>query len=270
VFGVAPICRALAQAGLVIAPNTYYTRRRRGLSKRSLWDTTITEVLAGFYEPDQRGRRPPESLYGSVKMWAHLNREGIEVARCTVERLMRLNGWAGATRQTRPRTTIADPEALEQRRPPDLVDRQFKVTAPNRLWVADFTYVIRVRGRWCYTAFTIDAFADTIVGWHTTAVADAAMVQASFRDGIEFRARQGRPVAAGAIHHSDAGTQGGFNWSSQHLDHGGVGWDDRGSRCRRRRPGRDGSGPRIGRCGRRCARRAAQNRRELCNGSSGA
>ena len=74
-FGVAPICRARAQAGLLIAPNTYYTRRRRGMSRRALWETTITEVLAGFYEPDERGRRPPESLYGSVKMWAHLNRE---------------------------------------------------------------------------------------------------------------------------------------------------------------------------------------------------
>jgi putative transposase len=206
VFGVAPICRALAHVGLVIAPNTYFTRRRRGMSKRALWDTTITEVLAGFYELDEHGRRPPESLYGSVKMWAHLNREGIEVAKCTVERLMRLNGWAGATRQTRPRTTIADPEALE-RRPPDLVDRQFRVTAPNRLWVADFTYVTRFGGRWCYTAFTIDAFADTIVGWHTTTVANAAMVEASFHQGIEYRSRQGRQVAAGAIHHSDAGSQ---------------------------------------------------------------
>lgn len=205
-FGVAPICRALAQAGLVIAPNTYYTRRRRGMSRRALWDTTITEVLAGFYEPDARGRRPPESLYGSVKMWAHLNREGIEVAKCTVERLMRVNGWAGVTRQARPRTTIADPDAIE-RRPPDLVDRQFRVIAPNRLWVADFTYVTRFSGRWCYTAFTIDAFADLIVGWHTTAVADAAMVEASFHQGIEYRSRQGRRVAAGAIHHSDAGSQ---------------------------------------------------------------
>jgi putative transposase len=204
-FGVAPICRVLTDAGLPIAPNTYYTRRRRGISRRALWDTTITEVLAGYYEPDTDGRLRPESLYGSVKMWAHLNRGGIEVARCTVERLMRLNGWAGVTRQTRPRTTIADPET-EHRRPPDLVDRQFKVAAPDLLWVADFTYVVRIGGRWCYTAFTIDAFADTIVGWHTTAVADAAMVETSFDHGLEHRARQGHHLA-GTIHHSDAGTQ---------------------------------------------------------------
>ena len=206
-FGVAPICRALTSVGFTIAPNTYYAHRRRGPSKRALWDTTITEVLAGYYEPDEKGRKRPESLYGSVKMWAHLNREGIEVAKCTVERLMRLNSWAGATRRVRPRTTIPDPEALENRRPPDLVDRRFRVPAPNLLWVADFTYVVRVSGRWCYTAFTIDAFADTIVGWQVAATADAVMVQASFECGIEYRARQGHRAAAGAIHHSDAGTQ---------------------------------------------------------------
>ncbi len=191
---------------MLIAPNTYYAHRRRGPSKRELWDTTITEVLAGFYEPDEHGRRRRESLYGSVKMWAHLNREGIAVAKCTVERLMRLNGWAGVTRAARPRTTISDPEALEERRPPDLVERRFGVLAPNVLWVADFTYVTRIGGRWCYTAFTIDAFADTIVGWHVATTADAGMVAASFHHGVEYRSRQGHRVT-GAIHHSDAGTQ---------------------------------------------------------------
>ena len=71
------------------------------MSKRALWDTTITEVLAGYYEPDAQGRLRPESLYGSLKMWAHLNREGIAVARCTVERLMKANGWAGVTAMRR-------------------------------------------------------------------------------------------------------------------------------------------------------------------------
>jgi transposase InsO family protein len=204
-FGVAPICRALTGAGLRIAPNTYWTRRRRGMSKRALWDTTITEVLAGYYEPEERGRLRPESLYGSLKMWAHLNREGIEVARCTVERLMKANGWAGVTRRATPRTTIADPDAIE--RAPDLVDRQFSTSAPNLLWVADFTYVIRVGGRWCYTAFVVDAFADTIVGWHVAQTATAAMVEATFHDAREHRRRQDHPVPVGAIHHSDAGSQ---------------------------------------------------------------
>lgn len=206
-FGVAPICRVLTSVGLQIASNTYYARRRRGVSKRALWDTTITEVLAGYYEPDEKGHKRPESLYGSLKMWAHLNREGIEVARCSVERLMRLNHWAGVTRRVRPRTTVRDPDALEARRPPDLVDRRFQVPAPNLLWVADFTYVTRISGRWCYTAFTVDAFADAIVGWQVAATANAAMVETSFLSAVEYRTLQGRPVAAGAIHHSDAGTQ---------------------------------------------------------------
>ena len=88
-FGVAPICRALSAQGVPIAPRTYWARCSRPPSRRALWDTAVTEVLAGIYEPDRRGRRPPESLYGSLKMRAHLRRQGIPVARCTVERLMR-------------------------------------------------------------------------------------------------------------------------------------------------------------------------------------
>ena len=175
------------------------------MSKRALWDTTITEVLAGYYEPDARGRLRPESLYGSLKMWAHLNHEGITVARCTVERLMNANGWAGVTRRAVPRTTVRDPDAVE--RAPDLVDRQFSVPAPDLLWVADFTYVSRIGGRWCYTAFVVDAFADAIVGWQAARAATAAMVEATFHQAREHRRRQGRPDPAGAIHHSDAGTQ---------------------------------------------------------------
>jgi hypothetical protein len=120
--------------GCRIAPRTFYAWLNRQPSKRALWDMTVTEVLAGYYEPDEQGRRKPESLYGATKMWAHLHREGIEVARCTVERLMRANGWQGVTRTKKVRTTVADPAAT---RPPDLVDRQFTVPAPNMLVVAD-------------------------------------------------------------------------------------------------------------------------------------
>jgi hypothetical protein len=76
-YGVAPICRALAVHGVQIAPRTYWAHRSAAPSKRALWDTTITEILAGMYEPDADGKRPPESLYGSLKMWAHLRREGM-------------------------------------------------------------------------------------------------------------------------------------------------------------------------------------------------
>ena len=133
----------LSEHGVKIAPRTFYAWAERAPSKRALWDATITEVLAGYYEPDPHGRRKPESLYGSVKMWAHLQREGIPVAKSTVERLMRRHGWQGVRRQKSVRTTIADPAAT---RPPDLVDRQFGVPAPNRLLVADFTYVKLVTG----------------------------------------------------------------------------------------------------------------------------
>ena len=82
----------LSEHGVAIAPRTFYAWVKRAPSKRALWDATITEVLAGYYEPGDDGRRKPESLYGSLKMWAHLRREGIQAARYTVERLMRTHG----------------------------------------------------------------------------------------------------------------------------------------------------------------------------------
>lgn len=127
--------------------------------------TVITEVLAGIYEPDQHGRRKPESLYGA-KMWAQLQRQGITVARCTLERLMRAHGWRGVTRRKKIRTTIAE-QAAEQAA--DLVKRQFRVPAPNVLLVADFTYVRLSHGAFVYTAFAIDAYAGRIVGWTCSA-----------------------------------------------------------------------------------------------------
>ena len=94
------------------SPRAPFTRGAvRAPSKRSLWDATITEVLAGYYEPDEHGRRKPEALYGSLKMWAHLQREGIPVARSTVERLMRRHGRQGVRRQRSVRTTTSDPAA---------------------------------------------------------------------------------------------------------------------------------------------------------------
>ena len=211
-FGVVPICRALAVHGVQIAPRTYWAHRSAAPSKRALWDTTITEILAGYYEPDAEGKRPPESLYGSLKMWAHLQREGIPVARRTVERLMRRNGWRGATRARRaPRTTERDPAAA---RAPDLVGRRWRVAAPNLLEVADFSYVPMTCG-FGYTAFVVDAYAGLIAGWECSLTKDTGFVERALRHAAAFRARQGRPFDD-AIHHSDAGSQGGFNWSSQH------------------------------------------------------
>lgn len=202
-FGVAPICRALSANGVPIARRSYYAWRDRPPSKRALWDLAVAEILAGYYDPDSAGRKKPESLYGATKMWAHLNRQGIQVARCTVERLMRANGWRGATRAARPRTTIRDPHAP---RVPDLVHRQFGVDRPNQLWVADLTYV-PAAGGYLFTAFVIDAFAGAIPGWQVAARATGQMVKQALAFAIEKRARDGHPLAPGLIHHSDAGTQ---------------------------------------------------------------
>ncbi|MFE3230337.1 IS3 family transposase [Nocardia sp. NPDC059228] len=203
-FGVAPICRALTAHGCKIAPRTFHAWVKRAPSKRALWDTAVTEILAGIYEPDEKGRRQPESLYGAEKMWAHLQRQGIPVARCTVERLMRANGWRGVVRCKKIRTTEADPAAS---RAPDLVDRQFRVPAPNLLLVADFTYVRLVTGSFVYTAFVIDAYAGRILGWECSTSKQTAFVNSAIRQAAAVREREGNPLAGGTIHHSDAGSQ---------------------------------------------------------------
>lgn len=204
-FGVVPVCRALSAHGIQIAPRTYWARLASGPSKRELWDTTITEILAGIYEPDTNGCRPPESLYGTVKMWGYLQRQGIEVAKCTVERLKRAHGWRGATRARRaPRTTVSDPAAT---RAPDLVRRQFTASRPGELHVADFTYVPLGSGGFGYTAFVIDAFAGLIPGWECSLSKKTAFVEAAIRQAAAYRARQGHPFTGKQIHHSDAGSQ---------------------------------------------------------------
>src|SRR5258706_2828246 len=150
------------------------------------------------------GRRRPESLYGAVKAWGHLNRQGLRVARCTVERLMRANGWRGNTRRRKVRTTVPDPDHL---RFPDLVGRNFKAAAPGRLLVADFTYVPVAAGGFCYVAFVIDAFAGTIRGWEATLSKETAFVQRAIAQACAQLRRLGHPVTLGAVHHSDAGSQ---------------------------------------------------------------
>ena len=143
------------------------------------------------------------SLYGATKMWAHLSRSGIPVARCTVERLMRRNGWQGVRRAKRVRTTIADPNAS---RAPDLVKRDFRSCEPDKLHVADFTYV-RMPVGFGYTALVIDAFAGLIVAWECSLSKESAFVERAIRQAAAYRARQGHPLVGSTIHHSDAGSQ---------------------------------------------------------------
>ena len=148
-------------------------------------------------------------VYGADKVWKQLNRERIEVARCTVERLMKRLGLRGVMRGKRLRTTIPDASAP---RPLDRVNRQFKADRPNQLWVSDFTYVSTWQG-WLYVAFVVDVFARRIVGWRVS----SSMTTDFVLDALEQALYARRPGGDGTlIHHSDRGSQGGFNRSSQH------------------------------------------------------
>jgi putative transposase len=128
-----------------------------------------------------------------------LQRQGVPVARCTLERLMRINRWRGATRARKIRTTVADPAAA---RAPDLVNRCFTAARPDQLWVADFTYVPMENGRLGYTAFVIDAFAGLIPGWECSMSKHTGFVQAAIRQATARRRREGHPLR-GTVHHSD-------------------------------------------------------------------
>ena len=192
-FGVEPACRALRQAGVRISPSGYYAARARPPPARAVRDAWLEKQILRVYKDS--GER-----YGAWKVWDQLNREGIAVARCTVERLMRKLGLRGVRRGgwKKPRTTVADPS---QRRPADLVNRDFAPPAPDRLWVVDFTFVATRAGT-AYTAFVVDAFARLIPGWRTAAHHGTGLVLDALVMAVTYRARQGVKVA-GLIHHSD-------------------------------------------------------------------
>ena len=209
-FGVAPICRVLSEHGITIAPSTYYDAKNRPPSKRALRDEDLRVEIARVHA-DNYG------VYGPRKVWLQLNREGIEVARCTVERLMKVLGLQGIRRGKKWKTTMPDPAAA---RPADLVQRRFNPLRPNALWAADFTYVATWVGV-VYVAFVIDAYARRILGWRAATSMRTQLVLDALDQAVWIRRRDGADLAR-LIHHTDAGCQGGFNRSSQHLDHGGV------------------------------------------------
>lgn len=187
-FGVEPVCRVLQ-----FAPATYYAARSRPPSARAQRDVVLTGEIERAWADNRK-------VYGADKVWTQLNREGIRVARCTVERLMRLQGIAGIVRGKTVRTTIGDEGAM---RPADLVDRNFRAVAPNHLWVADLTDV-KTHSGWVYVAFVIDVFSRRIVGWQASRSlrSDLAL------DALEMAiwARRGEKLD-GLVHHSDRGVQ---------------------------------------------------------------
>jgi putative transposase len=205
-FGVAPICRVLCEHGCKIAPSTYYDAKGRPASKRALRDEDLKVEIARVHGENY-------GVYGPRKVWLQLNREGIEVARCTVERLMNVLGLQGIRRGKRWKTTVADPAAT---RPADLVKRRFNPPRPNALWVADFTYVATWVGV-VYVAFVIDAYARRILGWRAATSMRTQLVLDALEQAVWVRRREGADLS-GLVHHTDAGSQGEFQWSSQHLD----------------------------------------------------
>jgi putative transposase len=163
-----------------IAPSTYYDQVNREPTRRELRDEALKAEIARVHAANY-------GVYGARKVWLALNREGIGVARCTIERLMTELGLSGAIRGKARKTTIADPTAA---RPADLVQRQFAPAAPNRLWVADLTYVSTWSG-FAYVAFVIDAYARRILGWRVAATMATSMVLDAIEQAIWSRQREG-------------------------------------------------------------------------------
>ena len=192
-FGVEPICRVLD-----LAPSSYYAvkARQRDPSKRAVRDQVLLAEICRIYEANY-------GVYGARKVWWQLQRDGIKVARCTVERLMAKNGLQGAVRGKKRRTTIPGGQAD---RAPDLVERNFNASAPNRLWVSDFTYVATWSGV-VYVAFVIDAFSRRIVGWKADTTMKTSLVLDTLEMALWAREHHGEPVPKGLIAHSDAGSQ---------------------------------------------------------------
>ena len=187
-FGVEPICQTLE-----IAPSSYYAAKVRPPSARSRRDAAlnadISRIHAGNY-----------AVYGARKLWHALKREGTDIGRDRVARLMRGLGLAGAVRGKVRRTTV--PSELSPR-PADLVERVFAAPAPNRLWVADLTYVSTWSG-FAYTAFVIDVFSRAIVGWRVSSSLRAELALDALEMAIWSRRSED---LAGLVHHSDRGVQ---------------------------------------------------------------
>ncbi|MGY5766111.1 IS3 family transposase [Brachybacterium sp. DNPG3] len=194
-FGVEPICRTLTAAGTQIAPSTYYASKTRLPSKRSLRDEELLVEISRVHSANF-------GVYGAKKVHAQLRREGVDRARCTVERLMRAAGLRGISRAKGPRTTIPGrgPDGR-----PDLVERDFTATAPNQLWVAGITYCRTFDG-WVYAAFVIDVFSRRVVGWQLSKSLRTDLALDALEMGIWTRDHAGQAVS-GLTHHSDKGVQ---------------------------------------------------------------
>lgn len=194
-YGVQPILQALEDTPAQIAPSTYYAAKTRPVSPRSRRDAVLIEMIKQVHAENY-------GVYGARKIWHELQRRGVRVARCTVERLMREIGLRGLLRDKSPRTTRP---AAETDRPRDLVKRDFTATAPNQLWVADLTYVRTAVG-WVYAAFVLDVYSRMIVGWQVSTSLYTDLALDALKLAIWRRQNQGADLQ-GLVHHSDRGVQ---------------------------------------------------------------
>ena len=191
--GVEPICKVLP-----IAPSTYFDHRAKQadpakLSARVRRDAALRPTISRVFERNHK-------IYGARKVWLQMKREGVSIARYTVERLMRSMGLHGVIRGKTVRTTVPDKATPC---PLDHVNRQFHAPRPNALWVSDFTYVSTWAG-FVYVAFVIDTYARRIVGWRASRSAHAGFVL----DALEQALHDRQPVhRGGLVHHSDRGSQ---------------------------------------------------------------
>jgi transposase InsO family protein len=203
-FGVEPICRTLD-----VSASAYYQRATGQRSERVIGDERLLETIREVHAANYYA-------YGYRKMWLALQRAGETVGRDRVKRLMRQTGIQGAKRRGKPwRTTSPDPAAM---RAPDLVDRDFSATSPDALWLADFTYLRCWEGV-VFFSFVIDAYSRRVLGWQFANHMRTTLVLDALRMALTRR-RSGADVQL--VHHSDAGSQGGFTRSSQRLDRWGL------------------------------------------------
>ncbi|UXA11098.1 IS3 family transposase [Mycobacterium sp. SMC-8] len=191
-FGVEPICTVLRSAGLQVALSTYYDAKARVPSARALRDAVLGPALCQLWKDNY-------CVYGARKLWKTARRDGYDVGRDQVARLMRAAGIEGVRRGKRVRTTKPDPAAV---RHPDLVKRNFTATAPNDLWVTDLTFVPTWAGV-AYVCFIIDAYSRMIVGWRVASHMRTSMVL----DAVEMARWSRGNTLPGLRCHSDAGSQ---------------------------------------------------------------
>lgn len=191
-FGVEPICKVLQ-----FAPSAYHRHAARQrdpslVSQRAQRDAELMPQIERVWNANMQ-------VYGADKVWKQMNREGVAIARCTVERLMKRMSLRGVMRGKVVRTTVPDTNAPC---PLDRVNRQFKADRPNQLWVSDFTYVSTWQG-WLYVAFVIDVYARRIVGWRVSRTMHTEFVLDALEQALYAR----QPDPDSLIHHSDRGSQ---------------------------------------------------------------